>query len=394
MANTIKEDSEFTIKEESTWGTVVAGSSLIIPVTAGEWMHENVGEERDEMVRNKLARDFGSFPTVRSAEGSIGGLVIANEPWFFLDAILGGTEIKGNLFEDDDSTDTTLDVHDFFIGRDVRPMTIQQRDNIMTGASAEIFTGMLCSSFTLRGATGEGALEWEAEMIGKGRLFAATPKTAVDSAFSSLPQIPLVGSFLSVAIDGSTTPKLLDFEIVFSREIELAYGADSTMIPNIRRQSVPRITFRASIELQDASDIQKYAADVQGSANAQSGTPILTDDNFTGFESNIDTWHFRIATVRGIGTAMTPTPGTDIAAGKVKGLLGDQFGTSPNKDQCLIDIFLDRVSYGEAPVLIDRSETTATFEFRGVALYDAGADARVGVFRVINSKTTTYATAD
>ena len=386
MPSSIKAQSRLGIAVESTWGTGPTGNFNTIEVDAGEWLHETVSEYRDEMVRNVLARDFGSLPTVRFAEGTIGGQFLPIMTGYFLDSVFGGTETVSTLRDTAGTGDTTMDVHEFTVGVNPRSMSVQQSDNI----ADELFFGMMVNTFTLRFTTGEGPVEWEAEMIGMGKVYPATPRTLVAyPSIVAVPPRPLIGSMASVDINASVVARVLDFELVISREIELAYGAANTRVPNIRRPDTPRITFRATVELQLESDIQKYTSDA-----GDTGTPTtFNESTATYFDSNFDTWHVRIATDPDIDTATTPLPTTAPTSGNLDGNIGDQLGISPDTDQAVLDVYLDRVSYAESPIIIDRSEKTATFEFNGVALYDSG-DSRLGVFRLMNSKLTAYTDND
>lgn len=390
MPNTIRELSEIAIKNETTWGEAPSGSAMRLEVDAGEWLRDNITEFRDEMVRNVFARDHHSIPVVGVAEGTLSGAVTPIMSWYFFDGFLGGTEAKADL-ENDSNTDTNLDIHEFTIGNLPRTYTVQQSDNL----TDELFLGMMPSSYTLRFNSGEGALEWETELIGKGKVFPGTAKTVVENTkITETPPQPIVGSMIDIDINGNTTGKVMDMEIVFSRDVELTYGADNTIRPNIRRANAPRATFRATLEFQIESDIQKYSNDAGNASDAQAGAVTFDEPNATYFNGNIDYWHIRASTDRATTTAKTPVPTTAISdGGNTAGTLGDDLGTGTNTDRFAMDIYFDRVTYGSDPVQVDRSEQSATFEFRGTALYST-TNSRLGVFRVFNAKDTKYTTDD
>ena len=395
MANTLMEQSKVGILVEGTWGTAPAGNAMLLEVASGEWLRDVVEEYRDEMVRNVLARDFGSVPTVAHGEGTLSGAFTAIMPVYFLDSVLGGTEAKGNLHDTTANTtvDTLMDIHTFTVGANPRTMVVQQSDAIVD----ELYLGMMVNSFTLRFNSGEGAVEWEADLIGKGRVFPATAKTVADNTMvlaANRPPKPLVGAMAAVDINGTTTAKVLDFEMVISREIEMGYGAGNTRRPNIRRTSAPQITFRATAELQLESDVQKFSSDPGVNTNAQAATVIFDEPNATFFDGHLDYWHVRIATDPDVTLALTPLPTTAVAdAATASGTLGDQYVASTDSNECVIDIYLDRVTYGSDPIVIDRSEKTATIVFNGTALYET-TDSRLGVFRVMNRKLTAYTNND
>lgn len=402
MANTIREDAEMAILVETTWGTAPAGSANRLELNAGEWLSEVVENFRDEMVRNSFAKTFHDVPVVARAEGSVGGAITPIMPWYILDAFAGGTEVKADLFDDTPVTpvDTGMDAHSFVIGRTPRSLTMQQSDNI----AVELFLGMIPTSFTLRFNAGEGAVEWEAEFIGKGRTFPTTAKTVVNfPAITTLPAKSLVGSMAYVSIGpvytdnvvttpGDETAKIMEMEVVFSRELTISYGANNTMRPNIIRTTAPTISFTATVELQLESDIQKYAFDAGDNVDAQASAVTFNESTATFFDSNIEAWHIRIGTDRDVTTSLTPLPTHTIGASE-SSTLGGQMGTAANSDRCVIDLYFDSVSYAEAPIVVDRSENTATFEFNATVHYNV-TNSRLGVFRVFNEKVTAYTDND
>src|SRR3990167_3310803 len=396
MANTTREEGQVSIGVESAWGTGVTTNLMQLEVEPAEWLTDMMEEWRDNLVRNVLAVDVNAIPTVGHSEGSLKGMFTPIMAGYLLDAFLGGTETKGNLMQSNGTTDTTLDAHDLTVGRDPRSLTIQQHDAL----TDELFIGSMVQTLTLRSKTGESILEWEADFIGSGAIRPATPRTVVENTMIvAKPPKPFVGAQLSTNITspgGSTdgaVARILDFEMVLSRTVEVEYGASNTKRPNIRRTSPPEITFTATTEFQsfgtDALDITKYINDVG------TGSPVgdFNESTATYWDSNFDTWHIRWATDPDITITMTPLPTTAIAAGIVSGLVGEQFGTTPTTDQGMLDIYFDRVSYAEAPLRLDHSQRTATFQFKGRALYDF-TDSRLAIFRLVNKKTSTYVTND
>ena len=82
-----------------------------------------------------------------------------------------------------------------------------------------------------------------------------------------------------------------------------------------------------------------------------------------------------------IATSGTVTTGTSTLDDKLK---ATGYNTA---DDAVIDIYLDEVQYAESPIIVDRSDQSATFQFSGVAMWDEAA-ARLGIFRVFNQKGT------
>ena len=395
MANTIREQAQIGLVPETTWGTAPSGNALRIPVNPGAWLHDVVESFDDDAVRNILARTFRRTPTVAHGEGSVGGPFYPIEGGYFLDGVLGGSQGAPTILQKAAAGGaTTFYGHEFVIGQDARSYAIQQSDSILT----ELLLGMMPVSYTLRWNAGEGAVEYETEMMGKGRVWPTTSKTFANHAASVIPQRSLVGSMVMVAIAGAAVNKVLSMEMVFSREVEMGYGAGNRRRPNIRRSSVPKITFRAVVELQTAADIKKYSESLGDNADAQASAVVHADsdtDKDFGTAANLETWHVRIATPRDVAVTDNPLPtaAMSVTTGTATTHIGDKLSDATNGadtgDDGVLDIFLDKVSYAEAPIEINRSERTATFEFHGEALYD-NTDSRIGVFRLYNKKTTVY----
>lgn len=394
MVSIYKEEAELGINVEvaSTWGTVPSGSALRIPVDSGEWMHDIVEEYRDETPRNVLARDFVAVPTVGHAEGSLSGPFYPITSPYFLAGILGSANTGVLLVTSGDYY-----VHEFTVARNPLSFGITQTTDGVSSATDQQFYGMMPTSYTLRWDASEGAVEWDSEFIGKGGAFLATTgKTFANSTLSGVAPRPMVGAQALVAIDSTPVVNVLDFEITISREVELAWSAGGDGIalgrrPTIRRCSPPRITFTATCELQGVADIQKYSKAFATNADSQANDTKMLDQNTDtdfGTTANIDTWWIRIATPRDmnfnstpIATSGTVTTGTSTLDDKLK---ATGYNTA---DDAVIDIYLDEVQYAESPIIVDRSDQSATFQFSGVAMWDEAA-ARLGIFRVFNQKGT------
>lgn len=424
MANTLREESVLSLAPEGTWGTAIDTSGtdrfVEVPVEPGEWLRDVVDRYQDRMVRNILARDFLDVPTVARAEGSLRGMFYPLTTGYFLRSIFGA-ETTADLRNAAGTNISELDVHEFTVARTCTPLSLQVEDTGFSTDNAQVFLGMLVQSFTIRFNTGDGAVEWEADLIGQGsvtpaanavrtRAVATAALTTLDldtgiTLVANEPERALVGASASTNINGNTDAKLLDFEMVISREIELAYGAANTRRPNIRRESPPEITFTATLEFQATSDLTKYVND----PGENTGTPnvaasdetamTFNDDDDAFWDGSFDTWHVRLANpvaVSGNGaptTATTPVPTTAISGGNLDGDgLYDMFATSVRTNDCVLDIYLDKVSYAESPIVLDRNQQTVTIRMQGRALYDF-TDSRLGVFRLFNGKTSSYATA-
>lgn len=392
MPNTLREHADLGISIESTWGQAspnFTGARRLL-VEPGEWLRDVIDEWRDELPRNVLARDYNSIPTVGRGEGTLRGPWTPVMPGYLLQSVFGASTISG--LNTGANAATGMAIHDFTIAAEPDFLSITQHDNI----AEEQFLGMIVSSFTIRFTTGEGPVEWEAEFIGRGRTFPATARSITyHPSYVTTPPRPLIGAMALTDINGNTTAKVLDFEMVISREIELAYGAGNARRPNIIRASTPRVTFRATAEFQVESDITKYSNDVgSNSSNAQAASYTFNQPSATYFDSNLDTWHVRIATDPDILTTHTPLPTTAVTNGTVViGTIGTEFTTGADSHRGLIDLYLDRVTYASDPIVVDRGETTSTIQFNGVATYDT-TDTRIGVFRVINEKNATLYSGD
>lgn len=393
MANSVKEQNEVGILVETTWGTIPAGNIVNIEVDPGTWINDVVDEYRDNMVRNGIAgMDMGSHATVTHAEGTLSGHFTPIMPFYLLAGIIGGADTQGDI--NTSTNAAALEAHDIAVSSNsVRSFGIQTSD----GVDATQYHGMMPTSFEISSKQGEGAVTWSCDFIGKG---GSDPTTAAhthveNTTATAVPYRPLVGRDIRIAdIGGAVNNRLLEVDITISREIELNYasGIAGIKYPNIRSIGAPQVTFRALVEFQLQSDIQLYSKGVPDELNAQATASVLVDASSTQFDEAFHDWHFRWANDPDVTTALTPAPTTTISATQ-NSTIGDQYNGSTSADDCVLDIYFDKVSLAGSPVQVDRSASTATFEFNGIALYNA-ATSRLGVFRIINKKGTAYSAND
>lgn len=403
MANTIREENVLAIAPEvDAWGTAPNTNFNQFEVMPGEWMSETVEQWQDDMVRNKLAKNFNAVPTVTHAEGTMDTVFTSIMPGYLLFSVFGG-ETKANVTNATGAVDTGFDVHQFTVARDAiannATFSILQKSGTTGVNEEELFLGMMVQTLTVRFSTGEGAVEMSADWVGKGKIFPATAPTIVENtmvAASSKPPAPFVGAQASVDINGNTQARVLDFEVVVSREISMGYGAANTRRPNILRPSTPEITFTATVEFQLESDLQKYSNDA-GKAGSVASTLIFDETNASYWDSHFDTWFVRLATDPDVTTADAPIPTTAIGGGNLaiagNGDVYTMMNAVSDSNTFMFDAYFDKVSYAEAPIVVDRSDTTATVQFSCRALYDF-TDDRLGIFRLFNLKTTTYSAVD
>ena len=334
--NTIREEGQVGILAETvTGGTPVAttntwGETPVIDLGAGvtptryvprfmrvevepsTWLHDVVGEYRDQSVSNVPAVDRQSLSTIAHAEGSLSGPFNTIMPMYFL----------GGIFGDQMSITTPTGtpgtkgwrVHEIEpSGRAIQSFSIAQGDAVVR---TQIFHGMVPTSFELSSKTDE-ELKWTCEFMGKGSSFHDAP-LAQDYSYQipekKLPAPPLLGTYLRVGpIFNSFQSRVLELDITFSREVELGWasGVKYARYANIIRAPSPTITFRAKLELQRVGDIENYAYGSTGTPpNSATGRWTLKDNlsEFFDLEGRQRPWHFRWATKRDIDIYSAPHP--------------------------------------------------------------------------------------
>ena len=233
---------------------------------------------------------------------------------------------------------------------------------------------------------------------------------------------------------------VMDAEIMFSREIAMDYssgghaGGTSGRRPTILQVRPLRVTFTATVDLVSATPVnsdpasrdftdattfnQADLASIRSysnpgtsptSGNAETANAMAEslrhgdseEDTHYGSKSEQRRWMFRFTTPQSITATSTPSP--DAAFGTSTGGLGVAGGTDVAKalentsyantdNDAVMDLIFEKVSYGEAPVEIDRSGASTTFQFKCVATYnpEKGINDGTAKVRLYNKKNTTY----
>ena len=87
------------------------------------------------------------------------------------------------------------------------------------------------------------------------------------------------------------------------------------------------------------------------------------------------------------GVSLTAVPGD---AKDALSILGDK-----DQDHAMLDVYLHKVSIGSDPIEVDHSESSATFEINGTALFDTSQrtstlQGKLAEIRMVNAKQTAY----
>lgn len=394
MANTIPELTKVGVVKETTWGTYPGSAPILIPVEPPD-INEEIEHIVDENSRGVQAMDFEAYAGMRKVTGTLRGLfygasdateaAVASPTAHVLRAFFGGdTSVQIGT--------TTSYIHEFFAANDPGSLSIQIEDAITSIAGttdnlgAPTHVGCMVPSLTIGFDANDGMMSFEAEVLGVRTLYLHSTTTPAGVAIAAdKTGEAFVGWGASihygaaaanpVAING----KLLSAEINLEREITTKVGTANINYANIRAARPPRVTFTATLELQDDyDDVHKYSLD-----NDTSDYTTHTD-----FTDNQDAWTFRFSNNKAITTAT--------ADATIDTTLTDDV-------ESVFDIRLHKVSYGEGVLTISRDEVSNTIEINGRALYVASptwfgatpnaasqAGQRLVQMRLINNKTAAY----
>uniref|UniRef100_A0A6H1ZS07 Tail protein n=2 Tax=viral metagenome TaxID=1070528 RepID=A0A6H1ZS07_9ZZZZ len=394
MSNTVPELTKVGILKETEWGTSVNGTGgnyLFIPVEPPD-LKEEIENIVDSNPRGVLGMDFETYAGMRKVTGTLKGPVYCSSNATGTSPGSSFAHIMRAFFGGDDSAiinaGSTFYHHEFYTAGTPGSISIAVEDDLTnaTTNTVPVYAGCMIPKLTLSFNSSEGLLTWDAEVVGQRQTFLGTtsnPVYAANSMSADYSGEAMLGYQASVhygtaALNpAATTGKLISAEIVFEREIDLKVGAANQNWPNIRAVRPTRVTFSAVMELQTYADVWKY------SKNTPDAAPINSD-----FTDNQEAWTFRFCTDRTVSTATTEAGlNTALGAG----------------ESCL-DIRLHTVSYGEEPLVINRSDNANTIEFSGRALYtttptyyfggtpsaDALAGSKVAQVRMLNQYSSDY----
>ena len=431
-----------------------------LPVEPATWGMDEIGEYRDLSVSAVPAVDRQSLSTTAQSKGSLAGPFDPIMPYYIMAAFLGD-RIEGNPTEV--AAGSGFYSHTVDSGRDPNSLSIATSDGVINSQTfyGMIPTKFMLRSNQGEGELkwtadfmGRGSAFEDVALAEQDYNFALPRR--------DLPPRPFVGTAMRMgSIVGSTANRLMEIELEMNRDVSLAWaaGLDYSRYANIRRIPSPTVTFTATVEFQRVPDLWVYS---KGRRTGYGVTPTdvsgwTLDDIQSSFFDAPEAqgpWHFRWASqgLASVGAISLPWPIDDPTldvntlaapavdatatyrmgsvvtetaikyraitnfskgdalddAGQWRALPSlhdgrnavDGFGRSGlDFSEGMLDLYLHKVSLGSDPIEVDRSQASATFQFKGTALFDtsqASGDSQGKLIRarMINKKKTNYATND
>jgi len=321
------------ILKEASFGAG-GNPSVILPVEPPSFT-EPIARFWDNAIRGIPALDFGGIVTTKHIEGSLAGPIFLDEFPYLPLAILGSETFS--------TVDTTTGKHVFALKTDGLPpsLAVVVDDEVQEWT----YKGVRCTSLTMRFSAAEGVLNFSADIVG-------AEKATSDATWPALGapgQAPLPGWQGYVQIwDEATSAykawanKLIDFEIVFTRDADYRYSlpgtAEGSSSPREIGLSPLSITGTITIQFTDVADEQKYRTGVQDRIKIK----VIKD------------------------------PAKEGVAGEVS---------------CTWELF--KIDWGEGAFEVDRTGTTLVATMRFRALWDFG-QGKIIDLTIFNTKTAAY----